>query len=464
MPVTVQVPTWNPSTQAWSSDAAYCIQRAIGDNPNETDFVVPPGEFTYTSTCTINRPVTIRGSGNPEMIYEGGTRLRFGIAAVRDGQNKPVPGLIGFRGTLFHVVGGGRGSKFLDFSVMQAHDEMIEPALPFPTLVVGETMEQRLNKLAIHNASVAEFGDMVSQYDWTFIVNGTVGGITIDRVNFPLAVKGIYLRDAGRSVIGTVRGEFIQQGIYGQELLDFTIFENIHHWPFEGPNSGHSTTSRERRNLRMEYEGRFSRTMWLARCDGAKIGHLFSFNAESALVLTNTTSGDNQGPPSAITIGQLYADYCKYGILTWAHNARVDISHFIYMGAKYSQRGMTLADQYHAGGWAIQTGPANNGANPPVPISQGSCFTVHRFDYHGGQEGIVNDDGAGLRVQVSAALQLLGPYNVSGANWGLFKTMHPDSRFVLPPVGIWSRSGQTINLKNPGQPANVVFQVPMIAQ
>lgn len=142
-------------------------------------------------------------------------------------------------------------------------------------------------------------GWVPASYDYVFRVLNALGEVTFDNVYFAGVTRGIYADNSGRLNIRDVTGQFYTAGIEIDDCYDIPRIQHLHAWTYQSADP--SVVSWQEAN---------EDTVILRRVDGIFVGDLFTLGARSAL---HFTTGAN-GVTTKFYVGNLYADFVKYGV------------------------------------------------------------------------------------------------------------------------------------------------------
>lgn len=234
---------------------APAIQAAINSlGARGGTVILPPQVFRLASAIVITTPVRLEGSGYSESGETGGgTWLKITTTGF-----VPV--------TFFGA--GSRSGAVTNLGITQTH-------------------------------ATPGSGWAPTDYDFVFRADQCEGGVTFEDILFYPVNKGIYANAGGRVYCNRVRGQVFNIGILYDALFDVPTITNLHFWPWWSVD-----------NNVMAYTQANCDGIILGRSDGCFMDNLFAFGLRSLLKFSTFGSGSSRG----WSLGQAYADFCKYGI------------------------------------------------------------------------------------------------------------------------------------------------------
>lgn len=164
---------------------------------------------------------------------------------------------------------GARGSAVRDLAVRQAHNA---PQVP---------------------------GWAPTNYDFVFRVQDCLGAVDFENVFLCGVNRGIFIDNSGRFNLQRIRGQVFTTGIEIDRSLDLGRIGHVHFWTFWSTNT--HVVAYQQQNLD---------AIVLRRNDGIFIDDAFALGARSVLRFSSSASGVT----TKFYVGNLYADFARYGI------------------------------------------------------------------------------------------------------------------------------------------------------
>ena len=287
-------------------DAGADISRCLANNPGEDHFILPRGEFRWTTSVAITRRVRFTGTRVGEEIHEGGTWL---LGFVDDPDAPPV--------SLFSISGtAARGSVFEDFGIYQGLSQLY----PGPARWLPNGWQTR-NTTTDVTTAIAQ----MNAAPWVFTVS-TLGRVDFDNLHFVICARAIRTCNSGRLNVGKLTGCFYRNAISIEQARDVSYIGTIHDWTYSFCSTGLPAGW-----IKGKAQG--SSVLSLARSDGLFCQGIFAFNAFAGVQLLDEGSGTTTNA----SIDNLYADFCHHGIVGGSiRGAELSIRRMTFHGEDYS--------------------------------------------------------------------------------------------------------------------------------
>ncbi len=166
-----------------------------------------------------------------------------------------------------------------------------------------------------------------TNYDFVIRIEDTLGEVIIDDVYLCGINKGIYGNNAGRVIIGTIRGQWFASAVELDDIFDVSRIDQMHGWIY------YSTA-----DSIVQYQQANADCIILRRADIPFMNQLFCFGYRS---LVRCANGAN-GTANKVEINTLMADFSKYGLMVDddADLVTADIGIYQVQQEQYPQSGL----------------------------------------------------------------------------------------------------------------------------
>lgn len=175
--------------------------------------------------------------------------------------------------------------------------------------------------------AAAGVGWSPTNYDYVFRVVDTLGEVIIDDIYLCGVNKGIYAYNAGRVIVGTIRGQWFKCALELDEIHDVSRLNQMHGWVYYSTH-----------NSVVQYMQANADCIILRRADIPFLGQLFCYGYRSLVRCANGATGT----ANKVEITTLMADFSKHGLLIDgdADNVTVDVSIYQVQQEQYPQSGL----------------------------------------------------------------------------------------------------------------------------
>lgn len=136
-------------------------------------------------------------------------------------------------------------------------------------------------------------------YDFVFRVQDCLGAVDFENVFLCAVNRGIFIDNSGRFNIQRLRGQVFTTGIEIDRAFDIGRIQHVHFWTFWTADT--DVVAFQQQNLD---------AILLRRNDGIFIDDIFTLGARSVLRFSSSASGVT----TKFYVGNLYADFARYGI------------------------------------------------------------------------------------------------------------------------------------------------------
>jgi hypothetical protein len=277
-----------------STNDAPAIQAAINDLAGKGGGTLLFGPRTYrlASAVTISgTQVVLQGAGFTEAGTPGqGTWLWIDSAGFTP---------FTFSGTT------ARGSAVRDIAVFQVHSTSFTTSWA-PT-----------------------------DYPYVFRVEDCLGGVDFDNVMLGAVNRGIYARNSGRLDIRRLRGQVFTSGVEIDECLDIPRLHSVHVWPFWTASDNVVRWSQANGDA-----------LTFRRCDGVFLDQAFALGYRSMVRFSASAASAptaRAGVTTKFYLGQVYADFTKYGVWIDADGVNGQIANLTTQGEIFNGAGAPVA-------------------------------------------------------------------------------------------------------------------------